>query len=74
MRRDFQTKMCSMRRCFISTWTPPIAQRSRCFHSPLRVSGVSTQHSAFGSKRTSQCRSCSFQLTSMSSVSMFGLQ
>ena len=58
----------------ISAWVPPLAQRSRCFHSPRRVSGISIHTSARGSKRTLQCLSWIFQLMSMSSVSMSSLQ
>ena len=51
-----------------------MAQRKRCFHKPLRVSGIKIHTNAFGSKRTSQPARCNFQVTSISSVSIFGDQ
>ena len=59
---------------FISTWMPPFDQRSRCRYRPFTVSGIRIQLSACGSYTTRQSRHCSFQLMSMSSVSMSELQ
>jgi len=72
MRRAFHSRV--IQRYLATTCTPPMAQRRRCCHRPRRVSGIRIQHSARGSKRTAQCWVCSFQLMSMSSVSMSGLQ
>ena len=46
-----------MPRYLMIACAPPVAQRSRCDQSPFKVSGISIQHVAAGSKRMSQCAS-----------------